>query len=122
MSEIVDLATRNKLAEHLEVLAPYVGTAEYVDRLRAAVVGLKSLLGEPLKTSIGHIVLLGMWHNGRARVQFNDVEGNTYPSDWNEYLFKIAREAYFRNLRVVVLSAGAPVGDNILVVSLVQGI
>lgn len=119
---MIDAATRIKLVEHLEVLAPLAGTAEYVDKLRAAVSGLKGERGEPLKTSVGTIVLLGMWHNGMRRVQFNDQDGNTFPSDWNEYLYKVARDAYLGNRRVVVLSAGDPVGPNIVVVSLVQGI
>ena len=69
----IDAATRIALVKKLEELAPYVGAADYFDRLREAVSGLRGEQGEPLKTSVGNIVLLGMWHNGQARVQFNDL-------------------------------------------------
>ena len=118
----IDAATRIALVKKLEELAPYVGAADYFDRLREAVSGLRGEHDEPLKTSVGNIVLLGMWHNGQARVQFNDLEGNLFPSDWNEYLFKIAKDAYLGNRRLGVLSVGDPVGPNILIASLVQGI
>lgn len=114
---------RQELGKKLEEVAPYVGAADFVDRLREALKEVKGNYGKPIKTSVGKIVLLGMWQHADAlRVQFNDLEGNSYPSDWKPHLFKIAKEAYFRDLRMVVLSEGDPVGPNILVVSLVHGI